>query len=285
MSRSCPHPLALFSLKPLNDRADGVVAHPSNSHLVSTLPDDGTLVLDIGFNIRSESCNTLATLGRKNTVDIFVEGSSIGRVQCSFEINQDTGVIMLYDRSHSQSTQVYGENATPFEHGRVRQVVVQKELNTIIGMGGEGRDLVQFELLWHQDPVQTTEKVKNKENRPCHQEEHPRLARTIDEEPTALPSQRLTRIHTPGERPLKMRYAKIGPPLGSGIFGTVYKSVDVDTGRFMAVKILQRPTGRTEKERGEKELEFYRLVKREVETIAEISHVSRHLLHHFIRIN
>lgn len=36
-----------------------------------------------------------------------------------------------------------------------RKVLVQKVLNTIIGMGGERRDLVQFELEWHQDPIQT----------------------------------------------------------------------------------------------------------------------------------
>jgi hypothetical protein len=51
---------------------------------------------------------------------------------------------MLYDRSFANSTQVFGENATPFERERdQRKVLVQKKLNTIIGMGGERRDLVQ----------------------------------------------------------------------------------------------------------------------------------------------
>jgi hypothetical protein len=92
MPRPQPHPLALFSLKPLNPRAKDVVAHPCNSHLVSTVGDDGALALDIGFHIRSKSCNTLATLGRGET-DIFVEGSSIAKVQCSFEIDLDTNVV------------------------------------------------------------------------------------------------------------------------------------------------------------------------------------------------
>ena len=74
-----------------------------------------------------------------------------------------------------------------------------------------------------------------------------------------------------------MWYAKIEPLLRSGIFETIYKFVNVDTGRFMAVKILQRPTERTEKECGERKLKFYQLVKHEVETLAEISHVSGHL--------
>jgi hypothetical protein len=105
---------------------------------------------------------------------------------------------MLYDRSHGQTTQVFGENATPFEHGRIRKVVVQMELNTIIRMGGVGRNLIQFELKWHPSPVQTIEKLKNREGIPHGYEENPRLARTIDEAETVLPSRRETRPHTLG---------------------------------------------------------------------------------------
>ena len=270
MPRPQRHPLALFSLKPHNPRAHDAVAHPSNIYLHSTLPD-GALALDVGFNIRSQSRNTLATLGRNDT-DIIVEGSSIGRVQCSFEIDLDSRVVMLYDRSNGQTTQVFGDNATPFEHGRLRRVVVQKGLNTIIGMGGVGCDLVQLELIWHQGPVDTVEKVKNQDGIPCGAEENPRLARTVDEAPTVLPSQRVTRIHTPGERKLRMRYEKVGTPLGSGQFGIVHKCVDADSGKFMAVKILKRPPGKLREDWRE---ELHYTLKREVETLSNISHVSK----------
>ena len=75
-----PHPLALFSLLPYdsNERAKAVVAHPCNSHLVSTT-NDGELALDVGFHIRSKSHNTLATLGRGDT-DIFMGGASIAKI-------------------------------------------------------------------------------------------------------------------------------------------------------------------------------------------------------------
>jgi hypothetical protein len=106
MPRPQPHPLALFSLIPQNARAKDVVAHPCNSHLVSTLRN-GTLALDIGFNIRSQSCNTLATLGRNG--DIILEGSSIAKVQCSFEIDLDTNVVMLAAARSS------GHHFPPFE--------------------------------------------------------------------------------------------------------------------------------------------------------------------------
>ncbi|KAI9768661.1 MAG: hypothetical protein M1839_003996 [Geoglossum umbratile] len=156
-----PHPLALFSLLPYgeNERAKRAVAHPDNSHHVSTLPD-GTQALDVGFHTRGKSSITLVTLGRGVEADIYIEGPSISNAQCPFEMDLDTGVVMFCDRSHGCTTQVSGENATRLEYGRTWKVLVQKELNTIIGMSGERRDLVQFELKWHHGPTQTTEAIK-----------------------------------------------------------------------------------------------------------------------------
>jgi hypothetical protein len=54
-------------------RAKVVLVHPSNSHLVSTLPRGGRLVLDIGFRLRPKSCNTFATLERNDTDIILKE--------------------------------------------------------------------------------------------------------------------------------------------------------------------------------------------------------------------
>lgn len=103
-------------------------------------------------------------------------------------------------------------------------------------MGGERRDLFQFELRWHQDPTQTAETIKNFDTLACGRVENPILARTVDEAPTDQPSRRETRPYTPGQRQLKMRYIKVEPKLGSGQFGTVYKAINVDSGKFIAVK-------------------------------------------------
>jgi hypothetical protein len=268
MPRPQPHPLALFSLRPVNERARAVVTDPNHDHFVSTLPD-GTLALDIG-HIRSKSCGTLATLGRD--ADIYVPGSSIAKLQCSFEVDLDTNVVMLYDRSHAQTTQVYGENATPFEPGRLRKVVVQQELNTMIGMGGVGRNIVLFELEWHHNAAQTMENIKDRESISvgCY-EENPRLARTIaDEADTVVPS-RETRPHTAGSRLLKLRYGKVNK-LGSGQFGEVWKAVDADSGKLMAVKILQRPPGLSKQDEWRLSLSY--ALKREVEILSKLSHVS-----------
>lgn len=192
MPRPKPHPLALFSLFPFNERAKAVVAHQSNEHLVSEL-ENGRLALDIGHTRPISGDNTtLATLGRNG--DVLVDNSSIAKIQCSFEIDLDTKIVMFYDRSHGQTSQVFGKNATPFEYGRLRKVVVQSDANNIIGMGGVGRDLIQFKLIWHCPPTETMGRVENREGAPL--EENPRLARTIDETATVLPSRMETRIHT-----------------------------------------------------------------------------------------
>jgi len=270
-----PHPLALFSLIPLNQQTvEGVVDHPDNRHLVSFVPGaENTLNpaevargLNIGFQIGSKSSYTLATIGR--TGDITVEGSSISRIQCSFEIHKDTEEIFLYDRSSSWSTQTFGPSALPFELERPnRRVVVAKKVNNQLGFGGVGCNLFQFEMYWHKRPSDFQEQIANRED-------HPRFTRTVDDEiPTALPSKRTTRIHTPvvhtpgvrGSAKTIRYYKKV--ELGRGSFGEVHKVVDIDSGEFFALKLVKWP------ERG-LQSQQYTMLKREVETFARMSHVS-----------
>jgi hypothetical protein len=218
-----PHSTVLFSLSPVpgNEQAKNAIAHPANSHLVSTSPS-GVLVLDIGFDIHRSSHKTLATLGRGLQADIHVEGGNISRLQCSFELDLDSGVVMFYDRSHGCTSQVFGQNAIPFERGRTRKVLVQRDLNTIIGMGGERHNLVQFNLDWHQNPIQAAEIIGKYGALPCGRLENPRTARTTDGTPTDLPSRRETGL-------LEVRYVEVSK-LGSGQFGEVYKIIDVVRG-------------------------------------------------------
>lgn len=229
----------------MNPRAEAVLADPDNKHLVSQLKTD-ELALDIGHTRSTSGDNTtIATLGRDG--DIVVDGRSIAKIQCSFEIDLDTKVVMFYDRSHSQTSQVLGQNATPFEYGRPRKIVVQDNVNTIIGFGGVGRNLFQFELEWHYDAPETMEIVKNRASTTLGYEENPRLAQTVDITDTVLPSKRETRLNTAGPQLTKLRYANL-VLLGSGQFGVVYKAVNLDSGKFLAVKTLKRPPGASEQE-------------------------------------
>lgn len=247
-------PPALFSLIPINERAKSVVTDPLNSHLLST-SNNGLPCIDIGSFPSKSGQTTLATLGRGDT-DVFVQGSAISKIQCSFELELSGQVVMLYDRSHGCTTQVFGDNATPFEHGRLRKVAVNKGLNTRIGIGGEKRNLVVFDIAWHFD-VLGGETSSIQRRLAAGFQDHPRLARTVDEADTTLPSQRQTRVHTPGQLMLRSRILQ---ELGRGQFGEVYKALDVDGGRFLAVKIIQGT------------LQQPCQVKREVEILARTSH-------------
>lgn len=279
MARTSPHPLALFSLIAKNPRAEKVVLHVENKHLLLTLPG-GTLALDIGFHTISRSC-TLATLGRGFGTDVYIEGTAIATVQCSFEIDFNTGVVMLCDRSWEQRTQVSGPNCYPFEHGRnPRQVIVQRSVNTLLSMGGQRRNLVQFELKWHQDLAETVAKARYYESQPIRPVVTSRRARTDDaddadeEEPSELSSERSSRMHTPGGQ-LRMRYVTIGDSLGEGTYGVVHKAVDVDRGRMMAVKILRQPGGVSTKEKERRWKKAMKYAEREINALIAVDHVSK----------
>ncbi|WEW58107.1 hypothetical protein PRK78_003574 [Emydomyces testavorans] len=231
---------------------------------------ENKLALDIGFHICSHSSNTLATLGRGENADIFIDGSSISRIQCSFEVNYDSGVVMLYDRSNAQSTQVFGDNVVPFEHGRPRRVVVSDEINTTLGMGGVGCNLVLFQFKWHQGFSQTMDRIKASHGLMNHvQADHLRLAPTVDDVLSDVPSQRVTRIHTMGERQPKIKYVTI-ELIATGAFGSVYKALNLYTGSLMAVKTL--PGSFSKMESSPQGSQQYKALKREIETLSRLSH-------------
>lgn len=252
-------PRVLFSLVPLGERAIEVVNDSINEGFVSYL--GGHAVLDIGRCLSKSGGTTLATLGRDG--DIAVRGSSISRIQCSFEINSSDNIVMFVDRSRTQSSQVFGDNATPFEYPRDRQIAVLPGVNNIIGMGGVGRDLVLFHLQWNtSSPHEAMERVKNMPTFDVNW----RLVQTMINEPI-FPSQRATRIHTSRPCLPKMRTVNLGR-LGAGAFGEVDKVVDLDSGRLMAAKSLkQSPAG--------SEDSLFMQLKREVENLAKLSHVSK----------
>jgi hypothetical protein len=180
MPRSEPHPRALFSLVPLNERAMAVLA--SHGHLVSRI-SIGRFGLDVGHtpSISGEDSN-LVTLGCNG--DIQLQSPSISKIQCSFEIDMITSVVMFYDISHNQTSQVYGPDATPFEYGRPRTVVVQNKVNTMIGLSGVHRNIFQSQLVWHYETSEAMKMAKSRGSNHDGYEANPRLAQTIDETDT-----------------------------------------------------------------------------------------------------
>ena len=86
----------------------------SNRHLTRRIRDTGTsirkMAYKLAFHITSSSRNTLVALGR-DRADITTAGSQYSRIQCSFEVDETTGEVMLHDRSTSKTTQFLGPSA------------------------------------------------------------------------------------------------------------------------------------------------------------------------------
>lgn len=102
--------------------------------------------------------------------------------------------------------------------------------------------------------------------------ENPSLAQTLKFDPTEFPNSEfgisgpMLRMHVKGARPPNIRYFK-QEFLGDGISGKVWKAIDVDSAKFVAVKILAVSMGSSQ--------EMLRsMVKSEVEIISSIKHVS-----------
>ncbi|OAA54534.1 Protein kinase-like domain protein [Niveomyces insectorum RCEF 264] len=262
------HPLAVFRLNPLNGRAREVVANPNNKHLVSGEgPKD--LYLDIGGIPSAVNDGvTLATLGRHG--DVHIEGASVARVQCAFEMDPVSQVVMLYDKSHNNSTQVHDMdcrddnddiddidndddfdnndndnkgNKQPtvwrFEYGRPRKVYVGPFVNSVLGMCGVDQRLILFRLVWPQNAqAALARKARSYVMTGLAHVSH--LAKTLDDTETAPETTRVTRLHTPAlGTAMLIRYYELGN-IGEGSFGVVCRAINVDTGRIMAVKRLKR---------------------------------------------
>ncbi|KAJ2994079.1 hypothetical protein NUW58_g1652 [Xylaria curta] len=253
-----PFPNAIFSLVPKTRHAE-VAAKSSQNQAFRA--KGKALRLDVGhIRSKSENGNTLVTIGRNG--DIIVEGDNISRVQCSFEINPETGFVLFYDRSHRQSSQVFGKY--PFEPGRPRKVLVKPKVNEKIGFGGADRNLFLFELKWYHNEAEAVMKTKVRGG--LILQENPRLAETKDDVPTELPSHRETRLHTNGEQP-RIRWIDQGV-VGSGVYGDVRKGLNVDDGKWIAVKTMKKPENESGPER-----EWRRSkAKSEVELLAKIRH-------------
>lgn len=247
-----------------SERAKEVVNYPENNHLL-TLSDEGFPALAVRLHPGS-SLQTLATIGRNNA-DIIMPFGYISRIQCSFEMCAESGVIMLWDRSSGQTTHILdapNKACFKFIFERARRILVSEEMNTHIGFGTTEENMIRFRLEWNFSRTRRPADLFRDIFLSSGGRQNPRTARTEDGSVTIPPSRYETRVHTPGMT-LRIRFHP-GRSLGSGRFGEVFKATDVDCGRIMAMKV-QRPQGLGS---GSSKWEY---VKREIETLSQISHV------------
>ncbi|TGJ84437.1 hypothetical protein E0Z10_g4320 [Xylaria hypoxylon] len=235
---------ALFSLVPINERAQQVVLSERNKHRVGEDPD-GRLVLYIGhFVSRSGNNTTLATIGRDEKSDICVENARVAKQQCSFELSSEAHFVMFFDRSHAMTSQVYGPVSHKFEQGRLRKVLVQPGFNDVIGFGGDNQDLIQFQIRWYQGREGIVQIARARRNVPIRQ--NPLQAETMVDSDAELTLPRITRVHGIGSG-LTIRWYMLGH-LGSGTYGDVFKVVNTDHGCLMAIKKMKQQGAPKERE-------------------------------------
>ncbi len=195
----------LIYLVPDSNAARAAVEDPANAPFF--VNKDGEDALLVYF---PDPDNRRITLGRSRC-DITlpdVKGAGIQRVHCYFQLSSNTGAVVLCDKSPNHTTQVYDpeEDFTiPFSRAS-NTVVVGRGFNRKLSIGS--RKAYRFKLLWgNSDPL------KNFLGRP----------------PNHFGPEG-------GEyNPAEARYA-LGETLGHGAFGIVSKTVNLHSGKAMAVK-------------------------------------------------
>lgn len=272
----------VFRLQPLNDPAWKVVLHKDNKRFLDQ--NNRGSFLNIG-SIPSSAHDgvTLVNLGRQG--DIRIDDEYVDGEQCSFEWAPEPGVVMLYDKSHNLSTQVFSlasvrqpfdgpgdeDNEFQFEPERVRKVLVGHGINRVLGMCGPGSKRILFRIVWPKnDPTASTASTASTakaigHNRAMSRSEAARFARKLDDTESTPETTRITRMHSPALGPsLVIRYHKLAL-LGGGVFGVVHRVVNVDTGTIMALKEMKPMSNSV--------LVNWDVCKREVENLAKVDNV------------
>ena len=156
---------------------------------------------------------------------------------------------MLYNRSTSHNTRVskirqLGHIANHSNKGlRPGEYCYIPYLNGMISTGGNSGNLIQFQLEWAVDGDQAKRLVKEHKKSLEYAVYNPRTARTDDWTLNALPYHINATPNAAFHRKLRyytVRNAHGGSiSVGLGTFGIIYRAIDIDYGRLMAMKVLK----------------------------------------------
>ncbi|KAI1769854.1 kinase-like protein [Hypoxylon cercidicola] len=225
----------IFSLKAVNNRAKKVVERRENKYLAAKR--EGSLNT---LNIAANTCKhpdqilTLATLGSGRDADIRVNGRDISRIHCAFVINHKTGVVLLEDRSQGR-TRLYNHPQQPtsiIDQPKVHpRAVVMDGVNPWLVLGKDLKDPIKFEIKFNLGVTDTMAIVQRRISGAAESV----LRRNLVTFPGQTPKYENKRI-----------VHSITAELGRGAFGKVFKTVDVYSGDFLAVKQM---SGRPENDR------------------------------------
>ena len=240
-----------------------------NRHCVAILPGPNAIeafVVAFDTNVRTSGC--LLTLGREG--DVQFSGFQISRIQCQIQLHSTTQEILIRDTSTLKNTRVV--DCTRSERlffskseDMPRQVVIRAGDTIHLFMGGDNKELFQYEVVW---PIKDLEMQREMEI-----SKYDFLARRknrqmeVSHYTTPLPASRYeSRIENSGfgetwlHRQLNC--------LGAGTFGEVYKTLNMHTGEYFAVKVMRRTEPFSE------DIEWRRSIFQEVCLLETLSYVS-----------
>lgn len=251
-----------FLLVPFDAPAEAVLQDPRNRNLLRT-NDDGIVGLAVPYP--KDKSKVMAVLGRGSEVDIFINSEYISRAHATFVLDMESGAVMLHATNPRTFILVQNDGIERYDFGPSlpRKILVSTKVNRKIGFGSSESNVIKFELVWEKNRMDRQTR-KSFYNLVPAQPTHDR--RTLDTgDATAFASPYETRIYTP-QCSREIRYSKYDE-IGEGSVGRVFKAIDVDTGCSMAIKIQERPDFETCRE-------SWVCMKREVESLSELKHVS-----------
>lgn len=218
----------------------------------------------------SKHIDCLLTIGREEkSSDILLDPLLMSELQCQIFFNKSTLEVILRDKSVYDSTYIYSANspqppAVAFGQQRPRQTVLLREDKVEIGTGDPARDPYLFEIIWPAPSEVNFEAVKLLKEDFIARPRLPNEATTNAGPPTdgfQFSSSLQTPLGT-----VKWLHRTQGY-IGWGAFGEVKKTINLRTGNYHAVKILQP-------QEGWDKVVWKRAVAREVSYIKDNRHVS-----------
>ncbi|KAG5977504.1 hypothetical protein E4U55_006747 [Claviceps digitariae] len=132
-----------FCLVDIEPEAADIIRRPKNTHLLFQLRD-GRLALRINFGTLHYTGISVATMGRSKDATVYVGRAGTSKIQCCFELDHETNMIMFYDRSSTETTTISGEYEV------WHSAFMRPPFNYLISMGRRGDEAI-FQVLWPWD--------------------------------------------------------------------------------------------------------------------------------------
>jgi hypothetical protein len=259
----------LLWLEAANAPARDIIALEANS--LYRVEIGSRRVLKVGLQTSPKVSGRLVSLGRDpSSNDLLLPDRIFSKNHCHIYLNESSSALILRDTSSTKSTQVtYLELADDRLYrlqGDPRQRVLLTTHRILMHVGP-----AQFRIIWRVpkelDARQALEEAKAAF---AKKQVAPELDLTfLDLQSLPSTAYELRSYYTPSVASQYQKLPKIVHEkqrlLGSGAFGKVYETVDLNTGSLLAVKTSNR---------GIDDSKYKRSLKREVEILAQLSHVS-----------